>query len=100
MCILTGKYAWNITCELSLLHNDGNLLDAFSYAAIISLFRFRLPFVSVELGKIKVHSFEEKRPQTLSIHHFPISMTFSVATLKNDGGEEAEYIVFDPTVQI
>jgi exosome complex RNA-binding protein Rrp42 (RNase PH superfamily) len=82
------------------LHNDGNLLDAFSYAAIISLFRFRLPFVSVEMGKIKIHSPEEKRPQTLSIHHFPISMTFAVATLKAENSDETEYIVFDPSVEL
>lgn len=93
---MTGKYAWNVTCELTLLNNDGNLLDAFNYASIIALFRFKLPFVSIEAGKLKIHSFEEKRPQTLSIHHFPISMTFGITGLFSDG-EEKEYIVFDPT---
>lgn len=97
LCILTGKYVWNITCELSLLNNDGNLLDAFSYAAIVVLYRFKLPFVSVEAGKLKVHSFQEKRPQTLSIHHFPISMTFGITSLMVDK-EEKEFIVFDPKV--
>lgn len=93
---MAGKYAWNVTCELSLLNNDGNLIDAFSYAAIVSLFKFKLPFVSVEDGKLKVWSFEEKRPQTLSIHHFPISMTFALISLP-DHSDEKEYLVFDPT---
>ena len=96
MCILTGKYSWNVTCELTLLNNDGNLLDAFNFAAIICLFRFKLPFVSIEEGRLKVHSFEEKRPQTLSIHHLPISMTFALMTQVQQG-EEKEYLVFDPT---
>lgn len=60
LCILTGKYAWNIQCELSLLNNDGNLIDAFNYAAIIALHQYRLPFVTVERGKLHVWSFEEK----------------------------------------
>ena len=97
LCILTGKYAWTITTELSLINNDGNLIDAFNYAAILALHRFKLPFVSVEAGKLKVHSLEEKRPQTLSIHHLPISMTFGITTL-TERGEDKEFVVFDPTV--
>lgn len=96
---MAGKYAWTITCELSLLNNDGNLIDAFNYAAILALHRFKLPFVSIEAGKLKVHSFEDKRPQTLSIHHLPISMTFCVTT-QQDRGEEKEFVVMDPTVII
>lgn len=98
LCILTGKYAWKISCELSLINNDGNLLDAFNYASIVTLYRFKLPMVSVEVGKVKVHSFEEKRPQSLSIHHLPISMTFSVLSLEEDG-ENKDYIVMDPSVR-
>ena len=97
LCILSGKYAWSIVCELSLLNNDGNLIDAFNYASIISLFRFKLPFVSIEDNRLKVHSFEEKRPQTLSIHHFPISLTFSIFSLADDN-EDKDYILQDPTV--
>jgi exosome complex RNA-binding protein Rrp42 (RNase PH superfamily) len=80
------------------LNNDGNLIDAFNYAAIIALFRYKLPFVAIEANRLKVYSFEEKRPQSLSIHHFPISLTFCITTLTADDGTQSEYIVFDPTV--
>jgi len=86
-------------CELSLLNNDGNLLDAFNYAAVIALFKFKLPFVSVEDRKLKVHAFTEKRPQSLSIHHLPISMTFALTTIEDDS-EDHDYIVQDPSVLI
>ena len=98
LCILTGKYAWNIQCELSLLNNDGNLIDAFNYAAIIALHQYRLPFVTVERGKLHVWSFEEKKPQTLSIHHWPIIMTFGVMNQAGKDGKITEYVVFDPNV--
>jgi exosome complex RNA-binding protein Rrp42 (RNase PH superfamily) len=100
LCILAGKYAWDIKCELTLLNNDGNLLDAFNYASIIALQRYKLPFVTVESGKLRVWSLEEKRPQTLSIHHWPILMTFGV--LNEDDDSQAgisEYVVFDPSVR-
>jgi exosome complex component RRP45 len=81
------------------LNNDGNLLDAFNFAAIIALHRYRLPFVSVERGKLKVWSFEEKRPQTLSVHHWPIIMTFGIMNenSETDNGID-EYVLYDPTV--
>lgn len=97
---MTGKYAWDIKCELSLLNNDGNLLDAFNYAAIIALHRYRLPFVSVEAGKLKIWPESEKNPQTLSIHHWPILMSFGVMNEDDDSPAGiSEYVVFDPTVR-
>ena len=96
---MTGKYAWDIKCELSLLNNDGNLIDAFNYAAIIALHRYRLPFVSVEGGKLKIWPKNEKRPQTLSIHHWPILMSFGVLNEDDDSAAGiSEYVVFDPSV--
>ena len=101
LCILTGKYAWDVQCELSLINNDGNLLDAFNFAAIIALHRYRLPFVTVEGGKLKIWREDQKRPQTLSIHHWPIMMSFGVLNEQEstaDGDGISEYVVYDPTV--
>ena len=101
LCILTGKYAWDVKCELSVLNNDGNLLDACNYAAIIALHCYKLPFVSVESGKLKVWSAQEKRPQTLSIHHWPILMTFGVLNEDDDSAAGiSEYVALDPSVII
>jgi len=52
--------------------------------------------VTVELGKLHVWKPEEKRPQALSLHHWPITMTFGVM---NEYGEGiSDYVVYDPSV--
>ena len=80
-----------------MINNDGNLLDAFNYAALLALERYKLNFVTVEGGKIKIWPAEEKRPQTLSIHHFPISLTFCILGEENKN-ETKEYLALDPSV--
>jgi len=92
-----GKFAWDLQCELSLLNNDGNLIDVFNFAALVALQRYKLPFVTVEGNKVKVWDVEEKQPQALSVHHWPISMTFGVM---NHVGEDelSDYIMYDPSV--
>lgn len=97
LCILSGKYCWSITIEISLINNDGNLVDAFNYAALLSLSRFKLPFVTVESGKVKIWKPDEKRPQTLSIHHFPICLTFCLMEFEEEE-KIKEYLAIDPTV--
>lgn len=96
LCIQNGNYAWDIQVELSLLNNDGNLLDCFNFAALVALTRYKVPFVTVERGKLRIWSKEEKREQSLSIHHWPICMTFGVM---NEYTEKVnDYVVYDPSV--
>eukprot|EP00331_Platyophrya_macrostoma_P005740 CAMPEP_0176419754 /NCGR_PEP_ID=MMETSP0127-20121128/8232_1 /TAXON_ID=938130 /ORGANISM="Platyophrya macrostoma, Strain WH" /LENGTH=260 /DNA_ID=CAMNT_0017800285 /DNA_START=258 /DNA_END=1041 /DNA_ORIENTATION=+ len=100
LCLITNKYVWSIQVHLTLINNDGNLLDAFYLAAIIALFttenqiallHYRKPFVTVESqSKIVVHSEKEKDPQPLSIHHIPIAVTYSFF-------DDSKIFVMDPT---
>lgn len=53
--------------------------------------------MTVELGKLHVWKPEEKRPQSLSLHHWPITMTFGVMNEYGDG--ISDYVVYDPSVR-
>jgi hypothetical protein len=52
--------------ELTLINNDGNIIDAVNYATIIALSRYKKPFVGIEGGCIRVYDATEKAPQYLS----------------------------------
>jgi exosome complex RNA-binding protein Rrp42 (RNase PH superfamily) len=61
---------WDIVVELTLINNDGNIIDAVNYATIIALSRYRKPFVGIEGGCIRVYDATEKAPQYLSNFFF------------------------------
>jgi len=46
--IKIGKYCWEIILDLSLVHNDGNIMDAMNYAAMALLLKYEYKKVSVE----------------------------------------------------
>jgi exosome complex component RRP45 len=92
LCVLSGKCVWSIQIDLTLVNNDGNLIDAFYLSAILSLLHFKKPQISVEnLNKIVLYTEEEKKPHPLSIHHIPIAFTFAFF---NNSSE----LIMDPTV--
>ena len=39
--IKIGKFSWEIILDLTLIHHDGNILDAMNYAAIALLLRYK-----------------------------------------------------------
>ena len=94
LSILTNKCVWSITVELTLVNNDGNLIDAFYLAAIISLLHFRKPFTSVESSnQVFVHDQKDAKYQPLSIPHIPIAFTFAFFN-------DSTTVIMDPTVII
>ena len=92
LCILSGKCVWSIEVNLTLINNDGNLIDAFYLAAITSLLNYKKPQVGVEnLNKIVTYSENEKKYVPLSINHIPIACTFAFF-------DNVSKIVMDPKV--
>ena len=68
LCILAGKFVWDIVVELTQMNNDGNLIDTLNYATIIALSRYRKPFVGIEGGLVRIFPASEKQPQFLVIY--------------------------------
>lgn len=77
LCVVAGEKVWQIRVDVSMLNNDGNLMDAASVAAITALCHFRRPDVGIQGDEVTVYSPEERDPIPLSIYHMPISISFS-----------------------
>jgi exosome complex component RRP45 len=92
LCILSGKCVWSIRVDITVLNNDGNLIDSCYLAALLALLNFRRPEISIEGDQVKVHSLEARDPVRLSVHHVPICITFALF-------ENGSILVADPTLE-
>ena len=98
LCVQAGKFVWDIVVELTIINNDGNIIDTINYATIIALTRYKKPFVGIENNVVRIYSPSEKATQFLSIHFLPIMLTFGVYNgEKQDDRDENDYILLDPT---
>ncbi|KAH9811203.1 ribosomal protein S5 domain 2-type protein [Melampsora americana] len=91
LCILAGQKVWSIRVDLHFLNDEGNMLDCASVAAIAALQNFRRPDITLVGEEITVHSFDERLPIPLTLHHLPICLTFAFFELP------ASYILLDPS---
>eukprot|EP01017_Pseudomicrothorax_dubius_P042418 TRINITY_DN6921_c0_g1_i5.p1 TRINITY_DN6921_c0_g1~~TRINITY_DN6921_c0_g1_i5.p1 ORF type:complete len:255 (-),score=37.65 TRINITY_DN6921_c0_g1_i5:281-1045(-) len=89
LVVQANKLVWSIYVQLSVVNNDGNLIDALYLAAILALLSHKTPIVTSEGGdRFSVKPDTTKYP--LSVAHIPIAMTFAFFN-------EGETIIFDPT---
>ncbi|XP_042195075.1 exosome complex component RRP45 isoform X2 [Callorhinchus milii] len=89
LCVVAGEKVWQIRVDLHLLNHDGNIIDAASIAAIVSLSHFRRPDVSIQGEEVTVYTPEERDPIPLSIHHMPIAVSFAFF-------QQGTYLLVDP----
>ncbi|KAJ4814151.1 Exosome complex component Rrp42 [Rhynchospora pubera] len=92
LCVVAGKSVWAIRVDLHIIDNGGNLIDAANIAALSALSTFRRPECSVggdDNQEIIVHDPEVRDPIPLTIHHFPIAVTFAFF-------HEGNTLVIDP----
>ncbi|XP_077983852.1 exosome complex component RRP45-like isoform X2 [Glandiceps talaboti] len=90
LCIIAGEKVWEIRVDVHVLNHDGNIIDCVSMAAISGLSHFRRPDVSVVGEEVQVHSAEDKDPVPLSVHHLPVSVTFTYF-------DQGKFLLVDPT---
>lgn len=98
LCIITGEKVWCIRVDITILIDDGNLLDCAHIAAVSALLNFKRPDVSVENGELIIHSVEERNPIGLGVHHIPVYISFGMTTTSESitiAGDEV--IIVDPT---
>eukprot|EP01025_Chloroclados_australasicus_P018183 TRINITY_DN1941_c0_g3_i2.p1 TRINITY_DN1941_c0_g3~~TRINITY_DN1941_c0_g3_i2.p1 ORF type:complete len:507 (+),score=66.20 TRINITY_DN1941_c0_g3_i2:101-1621(+) len=98
LCIVVGKYVWNLRVDIHVLDHCGNLVDAATLAALAALMAYRKPEVSVEGSEVTIHSPEEREPQPLTIHHYPIAVTFAFI-IPNKAKNDDCLVVVDPNLQ-
>ena len=85
LCIVPGEKVWSLRIDVHVLDDDGNVSDAAVLAALAALKHFRRPHISFEghgaSTAVKVHTFDERTPVPLSIHHVPYSVSFALFDL-------------------
>lgn len=86
LCVVPGQHVWSLTVNCTLLHNDGNAVDACQLAVLALLLAHRrpeaviLPPAQREAGGEGVRLYEEweRDPAPLSLLHTPLSCSFAV----------------------
>ena len=93
LCVQAGRRVWHLQVDLKILNDDGNITDVLGYAALGVLRVYRRPDVSIDSsvpGGLVVHSFDDREGVPLTLHHFPVCLTFA-------SFEEGGVIVVDPS---
>merc|ERR1712228_369426 len=86
LCILNGEKVWKLSCDISVIQHDGNIIDCANLATLCALKHHRRPDVTVVGSKISVHSMLDRHPVALSIHHLPICVTLGHVLHSDDDG--------------
>ncbi|MEM4330529.1 MAG: exosome complex protein Rrp42 [Candidatus Pacearchaeota archaeon] len=74
LCIKEGEKCWQINVDIYAINNDGNLLDAASLAALVSLISAKMPKYNEEEEKIEKEFTNKSLP--LKKENMPITITF------------------------
>lgn len=78
LCILAEEKVWNIRVDINVLNHDGNAIDCASVACLAALTHFRRPDVTLSGTNVVIHSFSEKEPISLVLHHYPVCASFAL----------------------
>ena len=86
--------------ELSLVSFDGNYFDAFSFAALAVLLKYRHRVVLDIGNQLKVYTETEKQRKPFTLNQIPVLFTFAVFNRDLlDPKSEGDCYVLDPTVR-
>eukprot|EP00890_Picochlorum_soloecismus_P002827 jgi/Picsp_1/3545/NSC_06383-R1_ribonuclease ph45a len=80
LCVQAGRRVWHIQVDIKILGDDGNIPDVVGLAALGALRAFRRPEVTLDPqapGGLRIHSLEDREGIALTLHHFPVSVSFS-----------------------
>ncbi|XP_075216186.1 exosome complex component Rrp45 [Lycorma delicatula] len=90
LCIVAEEKVWNIRVDLTVLNYEGNMVGCCSVAAISALSHFRRPDVTIDGEKVFIHTSAEKDPIPLSMHHYPVAISYAIY-------DNGNCILADPT---
>ncbi|XP_006267502.1 exosome complex component RRP43 [Alligator mississippiensis] len=90
LCIVNGKLAWVLYCDIICLDYDGNILDACTFALLAALNNVQLPAVAIneETGLAEVN-LKQKTP--LNIRKYPVATSFAIF--------DDTLLIVDPTAE-
>jgi exosome complex RNA-binding protein Rrp42 (RNase PH superfamily) len=54
LCILTGKFVWQITIDCIVIRDAGNIIDAVLNGSMAALMDMKKPLVNVERANVHI----------------------------------------------
>jgi exosome complex component RRP45 len=98
LCIVSEEKVWNLRVDLNVLNHEGNIIGKFgriwlqnpglsslsfivdcaSAAALAALAHFRRPDVSTSGEEVIIHTFQEKDPIPIVLHHYPVCVSYAI----------------------
>lgn len=75
LCILSGRYIWKVVAEVSVICDEGNVVDCILNGTVLALLDLRKPFVKLQEAEVTL---DEEVQQPLSLAHLPLSFTFGL----------------------
>mmetsp|Transcript_9268 Transcript_9268/g.29535 ORF Transcript_9268/g.29535 Transcript_9268/m.29535 type:complete len:334 (-) Transcript_9268:36-1037(-) len=94
LVIVANTAAWHINILVTVVEDDGALLDASSLAVLSALRAFRRPDVSIVDGVVRVLPMDRHVPVPVALNHHPVCVTFAVGAT---GDVVNPAILVDPT---
>ena len=76
MCIVPGECVWSLRCDVRVVEDAGNLVDAASLAAMAALLFFRRPEAAVRGGIVTLYPEWDRAPVPLAVHHIPLTLSY------------------------
>jgi len=83
LCIRVGSAVFTVECKLSVIEDDGALVDCCSIAIALAVRHFKLPATQVHGEQIFI---DKSKSVPLSVHHTPFIVTF--ASFEDDAMED------------
>lgn len=78
LCIQTHEKVWALRVDVNVLNHEGNILDCASVAALAALAHFKRPDVTSDGEEFIIHSYKERDPLPMVIHHYPVYVTYAI----------------------
>lgn len=75
LCVIPGQLVWNITVNLTVLCDGGNILDAACWATMVALRGSRHNDVTIQGSQVVEHSPLDRDPVSLPILHTPVTIS-------------------------
>jgi exosome complex component RRP45 len=76
LCVVPGERVWALRCDVRVVEDGGNAVDAASAAALAALLHFRRPDVTIRGRSVMVHGARERAPLPLAVHHTPLTLSW------------------------
>jgi exosome complex component RRP45 len=103
LCVQSGVWVWRLQVNVTVLDDNGNILDASVLAAVAALRHYRKPQVehSQQGSPTLIHS-DLREPTPLPLHHTPLSISFALvhaddASLATSSSTSTVAALVDPT---